>query len=106
MALMARRSSRSAAHGLSGAGSRRGCKECEDGVVSARVSAGGVEPRLALLDIGGKMGGPRAARRRGGAEPDLGLDQRAPQSVEPGCLRRPATVRLAAILVAVRHLVH
>src|SRR5258707_2359895 len=52
------------------------------------------------------MGGPRAARRGGRAEPDFGLDQCAPQPVEPRFLRRAATVRLGAVLVAIGDLLH
>src|SRR5438094_812877 len=84
----------------------RDYQESEHGVVEARILAGGVAPRLAVLDVGRKMGGPRPARRRGRAEPDLGLDQRAPQSVEPRFLRCAATVRLGAVLVATLDLLH
>src|SRR2546430_12334323 len=93
------------AHRSSETGSK-GYQESEHGIVEARILAGGVAPRLAVLDVGREMGGPRAARRRGHAELDLGLDQRAPQSVEPGFLRRAATVRLGAVLVAVVDLLH
>src|SRR5258707_5078826 len=100
MALIARFAGWPDACGSSSSRSGRDYQEGEYGVVEAGVPAGGVEPCLAVLGIGGKMGGARAARRGGRAEPDLGLDQCAPQSVEPRLLRRAATLRLAAILLA------
>src|SRR5258708_7521545 len=84
----------------------RDYQESKHGVVEARISAGGVAPRLAVLDVGREMGGSGAPRRRGDAELDLGLDQRAPQPVEPRFLRCAATVRLGAVLVAIGHLLH
>src|SRR6266478_2078126 len=106
MALIARLAGWPDACGSSSSRRGRDYQEGEYGVVEARIPAGGMEPRLAVLDVGRKMGGPRAARRGGRVKPDLGLDQCAPQPVEPRFLRRPATVRLAAILVAIRHLLH
>src|SRR5436853_1206635 len=73
------------------------------GVVQAWVPASGLGPRLAVLDGRREMVGAPAAWRRRGAEFDLRVAHRAPQPMEQRFLQRPAGIRLAGILVAIRH---
>src|SRR5437762_4749726 len=78
--------------------------EVEHGIVEAERGAGGVEARIAVLDGRREMVGAGPARRGGRAEPGFGVAQRSPQRLEQRFLQRPAELRLAQILVAVRDL--
>src|SRR6185437_16774124 len=81
-------------------GARR--NEVYEDTGEARLSARSMETRLAILSLGGKVERLCPARRRCCAEPDRSVDQRPPQSVEQGFLRRPAGIRLEKFLVPAR----